>query len=330
MKRRDFITLLGGAAGAGALPAGARAQQPNPVRRIGVLMNLAADDPEGQVRLKTFLQGLSERGWIEGKNLHVDTCWGEGKAERFRSCAAELVGRTPDVILAGSGSTMPALVEATRSLPIVFVQTIDPVGSGYVASLAKPATNATGFTQFEFSMAGKWLELLKQVGPRLTRVAVLRDVNVEGTAQFAAIQSAAPSFHLELTPVNVGDPIQIERGIDAFAARPDGGLIVTGSAPAAVHRDLIIALAARHKLPAIYPFRYFAASGGMVSYGPDPVEPYQRAAEYAHRILSGEAPGNLPVQAASKFELVVNLKTARTLGLNIPQTLLATANEVIE
>jgi putative ABC transport system substrate-binding protein len=300
------------------------------MRRIGVLMNLAADDPEGQVRLKTFLQGLQTRGWIEGKNVRVDTCWGEGKAERFRSCAAELVGLTPEVILAGSGSAMPALMEATHSLPIVFVQTVDPVGSGYVASLAKPNSNATGFTQFEFSMGGKWLELLKQVAPRLKQVVVLRDVSIDGTAQFAAIQSAAPRFGVELTPVSVRDPGEIERGIAAFAAKPDSGLIVTASANAAVHRDLIIALAARHGLPAVYPFRYFVASGGMISYGPDPIEPYQRAAEYAHRILNGEKPGNLPVQAASKFELVVNLKTAKALGMSIPPTVVARADEVIE
>jgi putative ABC transport system substrate-binding protein len=328
MRRREFISLVGVAAA--AWPFAALAQQPDRMRRIGVLWNLGADDPLGQARLKTFLQGLRTRGWIEGSNLRVDTCWGEGKAERFRSCAAELIGRAPDVILAGSGSTMPALMEATHSLPIVFVQTVDPVGSGYVASLAKPDGNATGFTQFEFSMGGKWLELLKQITPPLKRVAVLREANVEGAAQFAAIQSAAPSFGVELTPVNVRDPSEIERGIDAFAARPDGGLIVTASANAAVHRNLIVVLVAKHKLPAIYPFRYFVASGGMISYGPDPIEPYARAAEYADRILKGEKPGNLPVQAASKFELIVNLKTAKALGLIIPPTVVARADEVIE
>jgi len=328
MQRRDFIIVLGGAAA--AWPLAARAQQPDRMRRIGVLMNLGADDPEGQVRLKTFLQGLQTQGWIEGSNLRVDTCWGEGKAERFRSCAAELIGLAPDVILAGSGAAMPALMEATHSLPIVFVQTVDPVGQGYVASLAKPEGNATGFTQFEFSIGGKWLELLKQIAPQLTRVVVLRDANVEGTAQFAAIQSAAPLFGVQVRPINVRDPGEIERGVNLFAARPDGGLIVTASANAAVHRDQIIALVTRHKLPAIYPFRYFVTSGGMISYGPDPIEPYRRAAEYAHRILNGEKPGNLPVQAASKFELVVNLKTAKALGLSIPPTLVARADEVIE
>jgi putative tryptophan/tyrosine transport system substrate-binding protein len=327
MKRREFISLIGGAA---VWPLTARAQQTNRMRRIGVLMNLGADDPEGQIRLKTFLQGLQVRGWVKGSNMHVDTCWGEGKAERFRSCAAELVGLTPDVILAGSGAAMPALMEATRSLPIVFVQTVDPVGSGYVESLAKPNSNATGFTQFEFSIGGKWLELLKQIAPRLKRVAVLRDVGIDGTAQFAAIQSAAPPFGVELTPVSVRDPHEIERGITAFAAKPDGGLIVTASANAAVHRDLIVALVTREKLPAVYPFRYFVTSGGMISYGPDPIEPYQRAAEYADRILNGEKPDNLPVQAASKFELIINLKTAKALDLSIPATLLARSDEVIE
>lgn len=327
MRRRELITLL--VSSAVAWPLAARAQQGN-TRRIGVLMSFGADDPEGQVRLKTFWQALKMRGWIEGSNLRVDTCWAEAKAERFRSCAAELVGKAPDVILAGSGAAMPALMEATHSLPIVFVQTIDPVGSGYVASLAKPNSNATGFTQFEFSSASKWLELLKQIEPRLMRVAVLRSANLEGAAQFAAIQAAAPSFGIELTPITARDTGDIENGIGAFAQGPDGGLIVTASAYTAVHRDLIVALVARHKLPAVYPFRYFVVSGGMISYGPDPIQPFQRAAEYVHRILGGEKPGNLPVQAASKFELVINLKTAGALGLNIPPSLLARADEVIE
>jgi putative tryptophan/tyrosine transport system substrate-binding protein len=327
MNRRLFIALTGGAA---AWPLGSLAQQTDGMRRVGVLMNLGADDPEGQARLNTFLQGLQQRRWIEGKNLHVDTCWGGGKAERFRTCAAELLKLAPDVIVAASGATMPALMEATHSHPIVFVQTVDPVASGYVASLAKPNGNATGFTQFEFTTAGKWLELLKQIAPGLTRVAVLRDVNVEGTAEFAAIQSAAPSFGVELTPIGVRDPSEIERDIDGFAGKPDRGLIVTASAYTAVHRDLIVSLVARHKLPATYPFRYFVASGGMMSYGPDPREPYGRAAEYVHRILNGEKPANLPVQAASKFELVVNLKTAKALGLTIPPAVLAVADEVIE
>jgi len=294
-------------------------------------MNLAPDDPEGQVRLKVFLQALHKLGWTEGGNLHVDTCWGAGKAGRYRTCAAELVSLAPDVILAGSGATMPALMETARSFPIVFVQTVDPVGSGYVASLAKPEGNATGFTQFEFSMGGKWLELLKQIAPRVKSVVVLRDAGIaEGTAQFAAIQSAAPAFGVELTPIGVRDPGEIERGLTNFAAKPDGGLIVTASAFTAVHRDLITGLAARYRLPAVYPFRYFVVSGGLVSYGPEPREPYARAAEYVHRILKGEKPGDLPVQAATSFELVANLKTAKATGITLPTTLLARANEVIE
>ena len=225
---------------------------------------------------------------------------------------------------------MPALMEATRTIPVVFVQTVDPVGSGYVASLAKPGSNATGFTQFEFTTTGKWLELLKRVAPDVTRVAVLRDTKAEGMAQFAAIQSAAPHFGVELAPINPGDPVEIESGIDAFTAKPGGGVIVTASAYTAVHREQIISLVARHRLPAIYPFRYFVISGGLISYGPDPIEPYQRAAEYAHRILNGEKPGDLPVQAASKFELVVNLKSAKAFGLTIPPAVLALADEVIE
>jgi putative ABC transport system substrate-binding protein len=328
MRRREFIRLVGGAA---AWPLAVYAQQTERVRRIGVLMNLAPEDPEGQVRLKAFLQGLQKQGWIEDRNVRVDICWGAGKAERYRTCAAELIGLAPDVIFAGSGAAMPALTEATRSISIVFVQTVDPVGSGYVASLAKPGGNITGFTQFEYSIGAKWLELLKQVAPHLTRVVVLRDpLNPEGTAQFAAIQSAASSLGVELTPIAVRDPGDIERGMTSFAARPDGGLIVTGSAYTTVHRDLIITLAARHRLPAVYPFRYFITSGGLVSYGPDTIDPYQRAAEYVHRILNGEKPADLPVQAATKFELVINLKTAKALGQTVSPSLLSRADEVIE
>src|SRR5215813_1244143 len=333
-RRTTLLALAGalvGAAGVWRLPSQALAQQSERMRRIGVLMNLAAQDPQGQIRLKTFMQGLQKHGWAEGRNLQVDTCWGAGKAERYRSCAAELVGAAPEVILAGSGATMPALMEATHSLPIVFVQTVDPVGSGYVASLAAPGGNVTGFTQFEFSMGGKWLELLKQIAPSLTRVVVLRDAAIgEGTAQFAAIQSIAPSLRMELTPIGVRDPGEIERGLTAFAAKPDGGLIVTASAYTAVHRDLIVALAARYRLPAVYPFRYFIASGGLISYGTDPVDPYRRAAEYVSRILNGEKPGYLPVQAATKVELVVNLKAAKELGLTMPPSLVARADDVIE
>jgi len=328
MRRREFITVVGGAA---VWPLAVGAQEPERVRRVGVLMNLAPDDPEGQVRLKVFLQALEKQGWAEGRNLRVDTCWGAGKAERYRGCAAELIGLAPDVVLAGSGSAMPALMDATRSLPIVFVQTVDPVGSGYVASLAKPDGNATGFTQFEYSMGGKWLELLKQIAPHVKRVAILRDLATnEGPAQFAAVQLAAPGLGMESVPIGVRDAGEIERGIATFAAKPDGGLIITASAYTAVNRDVIIGLAARHRLPAVYPFRYHVVSGGLVSYGPEPRESYQRAAGYVNRILKGERPGDLPVQAATSFELVVNLKTAKALGLVIPESLVARADEVIE
>jgi putative ABC transport system substrate-binding protein len=329
MRRRDFMKLIVGSAV--SCPLDSLAQQSERMRRIGILMNLAAADSEGQVRLNAFLQGLQKQGWIEGRNVRVDTCWGAGKAERYRTCAAELVGLAPDVILAGSGAAMPALVEATRSISIVFVQTVDPVGSGYVASLAKPGGNATGFTQFEYSIGAKWLELLKQIAPQLKRALVLRDpLTPEGTAQFAAIQSAASSLGVELTPIAVRDTGDIESGMASFAATPGGGIIVTASAYTAVHRDLIIALAAQHRLPAVYPFRYYITSGGLVSYGPDAIDPYQRAAEYVHRILNDEKPANLPVQAATKFELIINLKTAKAMHLTMPPTLLARAVEVIE
>jgi putative tryptophan/tyrosine transport system substrate-binding protein len=329
MQRRGFVRLVAGLAA--CRPMAAFAQSAERQRRVGVLMNLAADDPEGQTRLKALLDGLQQQGWSDGRNLQVQTCWGAGKAERYRSCAVELVGATPDVILAGSGSTMPALTEATRTLPIVFVQAVDPVGSGWVASLAEPGGNITGFTQFDFSMGGKWLELLKQLAPAVGRAVVLRDPGIgEGTAQFAAIQSAASALRLELTPVGVREPDEIERGVAAFASRPDGGMIVTASAYTAVHRKLITALAAHHRLPAVYPYRYFITSGGLVSYGPDPVDPYRRAAEYVRRILNGEKPAQLPVQAATKVQLIVNLKAARELGLAIAPSLVARADEVIE
>ena len=328
MKRRKFIGLLGGVA---AWPLMARAQQPGQMRRVGVLMNLAPDDAEGQARLKVFQQGLQDQGWTEGHNVHVDTCWGAGKAEQYRACAAELVALAPEVILAGSGATLPALVQTTRSVPIVFVQVVDPVAGGYVASLAKPGGNLTGFTQFELNIGGKWLELLKQVAPRVTRVAVLRDPDiVEGLAQFATIQSVAPSFSVELITVGGRDPSEIEGGVTAFARDPHGGLIVTASAYTAVHRNLIVALAARHRLPAVYPFRYHVISGGLLSYGPNPRDPYRRAAAYVDRVLKGEKPGDLPVQQSTKVELVINAKTAKSLGLEVPPTLLALADEVIE
>ncbi len=328
MTRRELIALLGTTAV--SWPVGARAQQGQHMRRIGVLMNLAADDKEGQARLIAFVQALSDLGWKNANNVQIDTCWGAGDTGRFHQCAAELVALAPDVILAASASTMDPLLNQTHSIPIVFAQVPDPVGSGYVTSLARPGGNVTGFTQFDFSMAGKWLELLRTIEPSLTRVIVLRDVDTTGAGQFGAIQSAAQSMGVEASPIGVRVTTDIENAVANFARFPKGGLVVTGSAPAAAYRDLIITLAARHRLPAIYPFRYFANSGGLISYGPTTIDPYVRAAGYVDRILKGEKPADLPVQAPTKYELVINLKTAKALGLDVPPTLLALADEVIE
>jgi len=294
-------------------------------------MNLAADDPEALARLAAFHQGLQEAGWVVGRNLRIEYRWGAGDADRFRRYAAELVALVPDVVLATSGTTVPWLLQATRSVPIVFTQTPDPVGAGFVASLAHPGGNITGFTNFDYSIGGKLLELLKEIAPRVTRAAVLRDAgDPAGIGQWAAIQTAAPSFGVELRPVDVRDAGEIERGLTAMTRGSNSGLIVTGSALAAVHRDLIITLAARQQLPAIYPFRYFVVQGGLVSYGADPVDQYRRAAGYVDRILKGEKPADLPVQQPTKYELVINLKTAKALGLEIPPSVLARADEVIE
>jgi ABC-type uncharacterized transport system substrate-binding protein len=329
LRRRQFITLLGGAAA--AWPLAAHAQQTDRVRRIGVLMNLAGDDPEGQARLAAFHQGLQEAGWAVGRNLRIEYCWGAGDADRLRRCAAELVALVPEAVLASSGTTVPWLLQATRSVPVVFTQTPDPVGAGFVASLAHPGGNVTGFTNFEYSIGGKFLELLKEIAPQVRRAAVLRDVgDPAGVGQWGAIQTVAPSFGVELRPVDVRDASEIERGLTAMEPGSNSGLIVTGSAPAAVHRELIITLAARQQVPAIYPFRYFAVQGGLVSYGADPVDQFRRAAGYVNRILKGDRAGDLPVQAPTKYELVINLKTAKALGLDVPQTLLARADEVIE
>jgi putative ABC transport system substrate-binding protein len=326
--RRQFLTLLGSAA---TWPLAARAQQPERMKRIGVLMSLAADDPEGQARLAAFLQGLQELGWSDGRNVRIDTRWTTGNANDFRRYAVELVALAPDVILAPGSAAVGALLQETRAVPIVFVHVVDPVGAGYVASLARPGGNATGFLQFEYGISGKWLELLKQIAPGVTRAAVLRDPALtSGIGQFGAIQSAAPAIGLEVTPVNVRDFGEIERAVTTFARSLNGGLIVTGGPLQTVHRDLIVALAARHKLPAVYFERYFVMGGGLISYGPDLVDQYRRAAGYVDRILKGEKPADLPVQAPTKFELVINLKTAKALGFTIPQTLLATADEVIE
>jgi len=323
MKRRAFIALLGGAA---AWPLAAGAQQPERMRRIGVLMTLAADDPEGQ---EAFVQGLQELGWTDGRNVQIDYRWPAGDAQRIRRYAAELAALAPDVILAGGGAVVPSLLQATRTVPIVFTQTPDPVGAGFVNSLARPGGNVTGFTTFEYGISAKWLELLKEIAPRVTRAAVIRDAAIaSGTGQWGALQSVAPSFGVELSPVNMRG--EIERSISTFARSANGGLIVAASTLAIVHREPIITLAARHKLPAVYSGRFFVTAGGLTSYGPDSIDPHRRAAGYVDRILKGEKPADLPVQAPTKYETVINLTTAKALGLDIPPTLLARADEVIE
>jgi putative ABC transport system substrate-binding protein len=329
VRRREFITLLGGAV---AWPLAARAQQPERLRRIGVLMSLAADDPEAPSLITAFAQGLQALGWTAGNNVRIDYRWGANNTGLFRKYAAELVALSPDVILATAGSIVGDLQQASRTVPIVFVTTIDPVGSGFVASLARPGGNATGFTAFEFSISGKWLELLKEIAPHVTRAAVIRDPSVPGgSGGFAAIQTVAPSFGVELTPVGVHDADEIERGITAFARGANGGLIVVGpTSSLALHRGLIATLAAQHRLPAVYPSRLFVTAGGLISYGPDPVDQYRRAATYVDRILKGEKPADLPVQTPTKYELVVNLKTAKALDLTVPPSLLTRADEVIE
>jgi putative ABC transport system substrate-binding protein len=327
MKRRDFITLIGGAA---AWPLAARAQQER-MRRIGVLLPAAADDAEFQTRVGAFLQGLQELGWTIGRNVRVDTRWATSNAASIRKHAAELAALAPDAILAFGASTVGPLLQETRTVPIVFPVVGDPVAAGFVESLARPGGNATGFMTFEYGMAGKWLELLKQIAPVVTRVAVLRDPAIPtGPAQFGVIQAAAPSAGMEVRTVDVRDAREIERGIAALARASNGGLIITASAGSQVHHNLIITLAARHKLPAVYYERLFASAGGLISYGPDFVDRFRRAAGYVDRILKGEKPADLPVQAPTKYELVINLKTAKALGLEVPPALLARADEVIE
>jgi putative ABC transport system substrate-binding protein len=327
MRRREFITLLGGAA---AWPLAARAQQPGEMRRIGVLMNLSENDPEAQRLVATFQEGLAQLGWTDGRNLRIDYRWSAGDIERIRRSAAELVALAPDVILAYGGSVVGPLQQVSHTVPIVFVEVIDPVGAGFVESLARPGGNATGFSLFEFGISGKWLELLKQISPGITKAVVIRQPSSPGGGgQLGAIQAVAPSFGVEVTPVGLRDAREIERAL-TVAHDTNGGLIVTVSPLATVHRDLIVSLAARYRVPAVYPLRYFAASGGLISYGPDRLEPYRRAPGYVDRILKGERPADLPVQAPTKYELVINMKTARTLGLEVPPTLLAVADEVIE
>jgi putative ABC transport system substrate-binding protein len=327
--RREFISALGGTVA--AWPITARAQQPERMRRIGVLMALAADDPEGQARLVAFVQGLQESGWTDGRNVRIDTRWAAGDADRFRRYAAELIALAPDVILASGGTGAGALLQATRTVPIVFTQTNDPVGAGYVDSLARPGGNATGFTNMEYGTSGKWLELLKEIAPRMARAAVLRDPTIpQGIGQFGAIQAVAPSFGVELRPIDVRDAPEIERAVTAFARAPNSALIVTASSLTAVHRNLIVTLAARHKLPTVYWDRFFVTGGGLISYGPDSIDPHRRAAGYVDRILKGEKPADLPVQAPTKYETVLNLKTAKALGLDVPTSVLVRATEVIE
>jgi putative tryptophan/tyrosine transport system substrate-binding protein len=329
MNRREFITLLGGATA--AWPLAARAQQRKPMPRIGALMPWAASDPQVQARYAAFLQGLQQLGWTVGNNVQIDSRWSAGNEEDTRKYAAELVALAPNVIFAAGSATVGPLRQATRTVPIVFVTTPDPVGAGFVDSLARPGGNITGFTPWEYGIGAKWLELLKQIVPSVTRVAVLRDPAITaGIGLFGAIQSASPSFGVELRAVDVRDATEMERALAAFAGSPNGGLILTGSAWAIIHRDLIIALAARHRLPAVYYERYFITAGGLISYGADLIDQFRSAAGYVDRILKGEKPAELPVQAATKYELVINLKTARTLGLDVPPTVLARADEVIE
>jgi len=329
VKRRAFITLLGAAAV--AWPLAARAQQGERVRRIGALVNWAADDWEGQARLAAFEQGLQQLGWTVGSNVRIDYRWAAANADRFRTYAAELVALAPDVILAATTPGVTAVQQATRTVPIVFVTVIDPVSAGFVSNLARPGGNTTGFALAEYGTFAKLLELLKQIAPGVTRVAVIRDPTlVSGTGQLAAIQAVAPSFGVELSPVDARDAGEIERAIAAFARSANGGLIVTASPAQVIHRKLIITLAARYRLPAVYAYRYNTADGGLISYGPDSIEPYRRAASYVDRILKGEKPGDLPVQAPVKYELVINLRTAKELGLELPASVLARADEVIE
>jgi putative tryptophan/tyrosine transport system substrate-binding protein len=324
MRRREFLTFLSNAT---AWPLAAHAQQPDRMRRIGALAGIE-DDAEGKARFAAFQQGLQELGWNDGRNVRIDYRFGGGDADSIRKHAAELAAFAPDVILAAGAAAVGPMLQAARNVPIVFVIVPDPVGAGFVESLSRPGGNATGFINFEYSIGAKWLELLKQVAPGVTRVAVLRDPFITaGTGQFGAIQSTAPSLGIDVTPVNVRDASEIERAVVAFARSPNGGLIVTGSALAVVHRNLIIKLAARHKMPAIYFERNFVTSGGLISYGPDYLDQFRRSASYVDRILKGEKPADLPVQAPTKYKLVINLKTAKEIGLTM---LLATADEVIE
>ena len=328
MRRRELIALISGAATACALPG--YAQQPSALRRVGVLMNLSENDADAQRLVATFRQGLEQLSWTDGANLYIDYRWSAGNVERIRRYAAELVALSPDVILAYGGSVVGPLQQVSRTVPIVFTEVVDPVAAGFIKSLARPGGNATGFSLIDFGISGKWLELLKQISPGITKVVVILQTSSPGAAgQLRAIETVAPSVGVDVTPSGLHDPTEIERAITS-THEVNGGIIVTVSPLATVHRDLIISLAARYKVPAVYPLRYFAVSGGLISYGPDRLEPYRRAAIYVDRILKGEKPGDLPVQAPTKYELVINSKTAKTLGVTIPPTLLALADEVIE
>ena len=329
MKRRDFIKAFVASAAA-ILPSGARAQ-PERIRRLGIILPAAADDPEHQAWLGAFLQALAQSGWIIGRNLRIDIHWATADAANIRKHTTELVALAPDVVLAAGASTVGPMLQVTRTIPVVFPTAVDPVGAGFVDNLAQPGGNATGFLLYEYSLGGKWLELLKQVAPDVTRVGVLRDSTTpSGSGQLGAIQAAASSFGLEVHPLNIRDAQEIEREIAAFGQSPKGGLILTGSGPSIRYHDLIIRLAAEQRLPAVYYERFYAAAGGMISYGPDRIDQYRRAAGYIDRILRGEKPGELPVQAPTKYELVINLKTAKALGIKVPDALLTSASEVIE
>jgi putative ABC transport system substrate-binding protein len=329
VKRREFVTLVGGAAA--AWPLAARAQQPERMRRIGALVPIPADDAETKARIGAFQQGLHQLGWAVGSNLRIEYRWGRGGISEIRRNAGELVALAPEVILASGSAAVGPLLETTRSLPVVFVIVPDPVGAGFVSSLAKPGGNATGFLLFEYGISGKWVELLKQIAPEVKRAGVLRDPAITGgIGQFGAIQSVAPSLGVEVVPINVRDAGEIEQSIASFALTGNGGLIVTGSALVIVHRDLIVRLAAQHKLPTVYFQRAFVQAGGLTPYGADLVDQYRRAASYVDRILKGEKPADLPVQAPTKYELVINLKTAKALGIDVPAQVLARADEVIE
>ena len=328
MRRREFITLLGGVVA--TWPVGARAQQPDRMRPIGMLTGVA-DDPNSRARNAAFVQGLQELGWVDGRNIRIDYRWGGGDAENIRRLATELVALAPDVIFVSGGASTERLLQLTRTVPILFVAVPDPVGSGLVARLSRPGGNATGFMLFEYNLSGKWLELLKQIAPNVTRAVVLRDPAITaGIGQFAVIQSVAPSVGIEVSAININDLAELDHAVSEFASEPNGGLIITAGSALFTNREMMVALAARHKLPAVYTSREYAISGGLISYGPDLIVMFRRAASYADRILKGEKPGELPVQAPTKYELVINLKSAKALGLTIPPAVLARADEVIE